>query len=365
MNTAQIGQVSVREPQEGEKTDDQFEYIDVIVSSGRRDGHGTYVNERTLEKWSYTLRDKAIQLKDSHEQTQGFGVSTNGEYRDGKLFGTFKVLKGLKLSNASYPDSDSFLKAVRAGIITKTSVAWTGGKYLCNICGEDAMRSPKCNHYPDYEYDVTVNDNAEKQLCTWEHDDGRIIETSLVPAGSNQDAVILEKAQRAFDEGVLPVEVKNKYEQVHGYRFDDGKPVKSKEKNNGGSKVDTKQLEEQLKTVTEERDEAKAKVEELTPLAEEAQEARKYMSSQALEAFKVSRGEKIQESEIKTFETRNETLNFTALVSELEYLRTLAPEKPQVEPGSKTSQPDNSGDDKREQTQSGPVNPAHWGVNFG
>ena len=74
--------------------------------------------------------------------------------------------------------------------------------------------------------------------------------------------------------------------------------------------------------------------------------------------------EKVQESEIKTFETRSETLNFTALVSELEYLRTLAPEKPQVEPGSKTSQPDNSGDDEKDQTRSGPVNPAHWGVNF-
>ena len=292
MNTTQIGQVSVREPQEGEKTDDQFEYIEVIASSGRRDGHGTYINERTLESWAYTLRDDGIQLKDSHQQTQGFGVSVDGQYRDGKLYATFKVPKGLRLSNASYPTSDEFLKAVRLQIIQKTSVAFSGGKYLCNICGEDAMRSPKCNHYPDYEYDVGVDDAKERKLCTYEIDGSRLIETSLVGAGSNEDAVILEKAQRAFDEGVLPVEVKNKYEQVHGYRFDDGKPVKSKEKNNGGSKVDTKQLEEQLKTVTEERDEAKAKVEELTPLAEEAQEARKYMSSQALEAFKVSRGGK-------------------------------------------------------------------------
>ena len=370
MQTREIGQISVREPQAGENPDSQFEYIDMVASSIRRDSHGTCIDEETLKDWARAFKEDGIQLKDSHDQAQGFGVSTDGEYRDGKLYGTFKILKGVRLSNASLPTSDEFLKLLDAGIIRKASVAFTGGEYICNICNEDALRSPSCNHWTDFKYDVKIGDNTEEKLCTYVIKGSRIIETSLVAAGSNEDAVILAKAQRCFDEGTLPVEIKNRFERVHNYRFVDGKTVKSinktNEKKDGGSKVDTKQLEEQLAKVTEERDTYKGQLEEQQSLVEDGKEARKYMSGQASEAFKISRGKDVKETDIEKFNTRAEKMTFADLVDETTHLRSLAPEKPEVDPGSKTSQPDNSGDEnKNEQTRSGPVNPAHWGVNYG
>ena len=357
MEIRDIGTIEIRSDQDDNK-DDAFERITTVISSGSVDGHGTYMTERTLKNFARALNDDSIQLKDSHKQTQGFGVSESGKYEDGKVTGTFKVLKGLSLSDSSYPSSDDFVKAVKSGLITKTSVGFSGGKWMCNICDEDALRSTSCNHWPKREYEVKVDGKREKKECVYGIDDSRLVETSLVSAGSNQDAVIIEKAQRCFELGTLPADIKSELE-TRGVRFE-GEPIKPK--NNGGSSVDTKDLEKQVEDLTKERDAALQKVEELTDLADCGKAARKHMAGEALADYKVSRGEKVTEKEIEKFEKRCEKKNFEELLEDRDYLRTLAPEDPKVDPGSKTSQPDNSGkksDDADDKKVRG-FNPPHW-----
>ena len=128
--------------------------------------------------------------------------------------------------------------------------------------------------------------------------------------------------------------------------------------------MDLQEAQKQLTAITTERDEALAKVKELEPLAEDGRAARTYMTAQCLEAFKVSRGESVTEKDIERFTKRAESMDFETLQSELEHLRMLAPAKPEVEPGSKTEQPDNSGsrDTKSEDKEVRGYNPPHWGV---
>ena len=362
MQSRDICDVSYRQAPEGDDSDDKFERITTVISSGEVDGHGTFMTQKTLENFAKSLGDDNIQFKDSHGRGQGFGVSEGGEFSDGVVTGTFKLRKDWPLSDASFPSSNQFIEGIRDGIITKTSVGFSGGDYNCTICDDDFF-GRSCNHYPNFKYDIKDKDgNVTRETCTVAIDNAKLIEVSAVSSGSNPDAKIIEKAQRSYEEGTLPANVRFQLENNHGVRFADAPELKK----DGGSQVEDK-LQEQLDAVTTERDEAQAKVAELEALAECGREARKHMAKEALEAFKVSRGEALQDSDVERFEKRSEKMDFESLLIERDHLRTIAPTVPQVEPGSKTEQPDNSdntdakgGGEKEEKARG--VNPPHWVV---
>ena len=345
------------------KDTDEYAYIDMVVSSDELDTYGTRFDEGALRHLAEQLNNNAIQLKDSHDRTQGFGVSEFGEYRDGKVYGTFKVLKNWDLNNASFISSNQFLDGIRHGLITGNSIGFLGDEYICNLCDDDFF-SRSCNHYPKKDYELKDSDgNKEIRTCEVIMSGKPVfIETSLVDSPANPSAKIIEKAKRSFQDGTLPSDVQYKYETQYNVRFS-GQEIN---KSNGGPNVDNKDLEQQLTDAKEARTTAEKELTELKPLAECGKAARAYMADQVKEAYKVSRGEKLQESELEAVEGRSSKMTFKELVTELEYLRTLAPADPKVEPGSKTSQPDNSGNrsDESDEDEKIIVNPAHWGVRF-
>lgn len=357
----ELCEVSIRQPPDGEDGDENKRrtYISAIISSGEMDGHGTYMTERTLRNFAEDL-SSSIQFKDSHRRGQGFGVSEGGEFDedDNYVSGDFKLIRGWPLNDASYPNSDIFIDAIEEGVITRVSVGFSGGRHICSICDDDWYRGG-CYHWPGRVYDVEKDGKVTEVLCRVAIDDARLVEVSAVSRGSNPDAQITEKANRCHKDGRLPPDVQMELEDVYGMRFDETNVRLSE-----GYEMDGKDLQEQLTAMTTERDEAKAKVEELTPLAECGRNGRKYMSGLALEAFKVSRGESVTDAEIERFTNRSEKLDFNELVMELEHLRLLAPAKPNVKSGSQTSQPDESGDPdgEREEKQVKGINPPHWGV---
>ena len=354
MHCRELCAVSIRQV-EGED-DPKRAYISAVISSGKTDGHGTYMTERTLENFAEDLK-KAIQFKDSHRRGQGFGVSEDGELSDGVVSGEFKLMRNLPLNEASYPNSNNFIDAIEEGVITRVSVGFSGGKHICNICEAEWWRQ-SCYHWPGRDYEQIDPKTGKSTVirCEVAVDDARLVEVRAVSKGSNPDAQIVQRAEELYRDGKLPIEAQQELAQVYGMRFDSSQ---ERIQTTGRS---TMELQEQLDSTTKERDEAQAKVEELTPLAECGRAARKYMAAQCLDAYKVSRGESVTESDIERFEARSAKLGFDELVSELEHLRTLAPEKPEVEPGSQTSQPDNSGNREESKTEVRGVNPPHWGV---
>lgn len=348
--------VSVRQSPEGEEGDSRRAYISAVISSGKTDSHGTYMTERTLKNFARDL-GQSIQFKDSHRRGQGFGVSESGTYADGVVTGDFKLIRGWPLNDASYPDSDTFIDAIEEGVITRVSVGFNGGKHICNICEAEWFRA-NCYHWPGRQYEQIDPKTGKATMvrCEVAVDDAHLVEVSAVSKGSNPDAEIVEKAERCFREGRLPLEVQQELEQVYGMRFDGDIQTA------GRDTMDLKEVQQQLESVTAERDEAQASLAELEPLAECGRAARTYMAAQCLEAYKLSRGEACSEKDIERFKTRAGAMQFEELVSELEHLRTLAPEKPEVEPGSQTTQPDNSGnrDATSDKTETRSSNPDWW-----
>ena len=349
--------VELRQPPEGEPEDSEKVYLTAIISSGKLDGHGTEMTEKTLRNFAADLKT-AIQFKDSHRMGHGFGVSLDGRYEeeDELVIGDFKLLRGLPLNNASYPDSDAFVRSIQEGVITRVSVGFSGGDYKCNICDADWLRG-SCYHFPKRKY-VVIGDDGKARVveCKVEIDNARLVEVSAVSKGSNPDAMIVDQAERAFREGCLPQDVQMELEEIYGMRFDTVHAHDS-----GGETVDIKEVQAQLDTVTAERDSALAKVQELEPLAACGKEARSLMAAEALNAYKVSRGENVKEADVERVQKRLDTLTYAELVGERDYYAEQAPDKPEVEPGSQTSQPDRSGDrDGSKKTGRRALIPLHW-----
>lgn len=366
MPSRDICEVSLTQPQEGEDRNENYEYITAVVSSGTLDSHGTRMSAQTLQNFADRLNNDAIQFKDSHDRGNGFGVSTDAIYKDGKVIASFRLRKDWTLNNGI--SSNQIIEGIREGIITKTSVGFSGGDYICDICNDDYMRT-RCDHYPNYKYMVKGDDDVEREVvASYTIDNAEVTEVSAVYDGSNPDAKILEKAESRYREGRLPVEVQTHFERAYGVRFSNqDKKTNNVNLNDGGVIVEPKELQQQLESVTTERDEARAEVEKLKPLAECGEEARKYMANEALTAFKVAKGEKCQEADVTKFQTRTAKYSFADLVMEVETWRELAPEAPEVKSGSNTTQPDNSGnpDGSRNADQKKDaraiVNPPWWG----
>ena len=350
-------------PEGGDEGDGKRKYIEAIVSSGRKDGHHTWMNDRTLTNFAEDLA-RGVQFKDSHGRGQGFGVSEDGTFSEGEVSGVFKLIRGWPLNNVSYPNSDVFIDAIEEGVITRVSVGFKGGRHICSICSTDEndvdLWSRACYHWPGREYEVIRNGKEMTEVCTVEIDNARLVEVSAVSSGSNPDAEITEKAQRCYDKGVLPADVQRSLEVDYEMRFD------KRDADNGGlvMAVDAEQLQKDLDETRSQLTESESKVKELEPLAACGRAAREHMRGEALTAYKTSRGEKLNEKDLEAVEKRFATLGFLELVGERDYFQSISPEPPAVKAGSETSQPDNSreGDDETtSKTETRGVNPPHWG----
>lgn len=348
---------------EGEPEDSRRVFITAVVSSGREDGHGTIMSQRTLENFGRDLKTK-IQFKDSHRMGQGFGVSTDGRYvaDEDYVEGDFKLIRGWQLQNASYPTSDMFIDAIEEEVITRVSVGFSGGKRICNICDAESDYF-RCFHWPGRKYEKIDAKTGKSSMvrCIVTIDDASLSEVSAVSRGSNPDAMITEKAERCLKEGRLPPEVQRELEDMYGMRFDSQPVIINSRKEE--KTVEDKDVQERLAAVETERDGLKEKVAELEPLADCGREARKYITAQAVDALKLARGKRYTEDDKTKFEKRAENMTFADLLVDLEHFRSLAPEKPEVEAGSQTTQPDATrGEEGGETRQTQAFNPPWVGA---
>ena len=357
MHYAECCAVHLRQEPEG-GGDDKRKYIEAVVSSGRQDGHHTWMNEKTLANFASDL-SAGVQFKDSHGRGQGFGISEKGVVAENEVKGSFKLIRGWPLNNVSYPNSDVFIDAIEEGVIRQVSVGFKGGRHICSICSTDEndvdLWSRACYHWPGKKYQVIREGKEVTEVCTVEIDNARLIEVSAVSSGSNPDAQITDKAMRCHAKGMLPADVRRSLEVDYEMRFDEREEEPE-------MAIDTERLQKDLdeaRSTLKERDDTIA---ELTPFADCGRAARDHMKGEAVSAYKLSRGDKITEKDLEAVEKRFSTLPFTELVAERDYFKSLAPAPETVPAGSQTSEPDNSGEKREtEKPKTQGLNPPHWG----
>ena len=99
-------------------------------------------------------------------------------------------------------NTDDLMRNIRAGVITDLSVGFYGGRWICDLCGEDYIRG-NCPHWLGMEY--VPEDSSAKQVATAAIHDARLAEVSVVYSGSTPGAAI-QKVIRAVDEGQIEPE---------------------------------------------------------------------------------------------------------------------------------------------------------------
>lgn len=85
-----------------------------------------------------------------------------------------------------------------------TSIGFSISKPTCSICKNDIRDYENCSHIPGRQYDVQVDDRAEKVTCNILAEDGEGLENSLVYAGAVDRAIITHSktANETFSEGL-------------------------------------------------------------------------------------------------------------------------------------------------------------------
>ncbi len=138
-------------------------------------------------------------------------VQNDGETQ--QLFAKAYLLRDYQPNPQGSANTNELIRGIQAGVISDLSIGFKvidGAWYRCSICGNDMMRSQKCQHYPGYTYD------GERAFAWVEG--ARLSEVSFVFDGATPGAVIL-KAQRAAEAGLLDRKVAGELEDLYQVRL--------------------------------------------------------------------------------------------------------------------------------------------------
>lgn len=178
------------------------------MSNRRLDSYFTHMDDSSLRNFAEDAKEgNGIAFQDSHNSyAVGPGRSLTGAFEqtaDGaRTIADFIVLPGVSFNCGTYRSSDDFIRHVRAGIATDTSVGFYFSNtdpnifagVRCDICGENLYRWD-CPHIPGMTYDDTSTEGViTRVICTGTIFNAHASEESIVYDGATPGAAIL-KAQ--------------------------------------------------------------------------------------------------------------------------------------------------------------------------
>lgn len=176
------------------------------MSNRNLDSYYTRMDDSSLQNFAEDAK-AGIAFQDSHNSyAMGPGRSLTGAFEqvaDGaRTVADFLVLPGIRFGSGSYASSDDFIRHVRAGIATDTSVGFyfqntdpnVFAGCRCDICGENLYRWD-CPHIPGMTYEITSEAGViTRVVCTGKIINAHASEESIVYDGATPGAAIL-KAQ--------------------------------------------------------------------------------------------------------------------------------------------------------------------------
>lgn len=173
-----------------------------MVSNSILDAYYTHMSEQTLRNFAAEM-GVGVAFLDSHRTGRlPVGYSYNGEFinyrpaQGGEAFGAmglFYVTRSISLgADHSYSTTNDYIRAIETRVVRDVSVGFHGGKWGCDLCGEDYWAG-RCPHVAGMEYEIAAEG---LRLATVEIDDAHLSEVSAVYDGATPGAAIHKVEQR-------------------------------------------------------------------------------------------------------------------------------------------------------------------------
>lgn len=183
----------------GEMPDDEIQF-DFAISSGKRDGHYSYMTEGTLRNYAKEAEAGVPFMLDHADGMRNqIGRLVAGTYDESvkEVNATISMLR----DTDDTPDNmkvNEYVRRIERKYYDSCSVGYRGGQETCRLDNKpiwDWQRDQPCEHIPGRTYDG--------KLCEYDIEDAHLREVSLVPSGSNPDAKLLDT--RSWDDGLRKV----------------------------------------------------------------------------------------------------------------------------------------------------------------
>ena len=355
--------IEIVEPKEGEDY-----IIPACISSTAADVQRTRMDlETTLKNFEREVSE-GVPTMDSHNRELGLGVTSHGSLEDEMLLADLGIVPDTALSgNASYPNTDIFVKMIRRRAVQDVSVGAYGGVWECNICGRDMWRAYGCYHWPGYIYQIedADTDKIREVECVPVIKDAHLAEVSFTYSGANKDAKIIENSAQLIERAANHVEAGwLDSKQIGFINKSFGAALDVRSANNyktpmiqgGFSTMDLTQAKARITELETEVDTLKSQNTELettnTDLASARAELdieRADLQAKTIEDYKVYRDKNLTGEALLAYEKKLSKYDLRELKEEHEMMQDLVKPKAaegsdEVEAGQKTIQTDKSSD---------------------
>ena len=360
--------IEIPDPKEGEDY-----IIPACISSTVVDVHRTRMDlDTTLKNFAKEVGE-GVPTMDSHNQKLGLGVTSNGKLEDEQVFADLSLVPDTPLSaEASYPNTDIFLKMIRRRAVQDVSVGAWGGTWECNICGRDMWRAYGCYHWPGYIYQIedADTDKIREVECVPVIKDAHLAEVSFTYSGANKDAKVIENSAQLIERAANHAEAGWLNSKQIGFinnSFGAALDVRSANDNKtpiiqgGFSTMDLTQAKARITELETEVDTLKSQKtdletqntvlettnKDLSVAQAELNIERANLQAKTIEDYKVYRGKNLTGEALLAYEKKLSKYDLRELKEEHEIMQTLGKSTAEetddeVESGQKTIQADKS-----------------------
>ena len=183
----------------GEVPEDEVQF-DFCVSSGARDKHYSYMDDKTLRNYGSEAEGGVPFMVDHEDGLRSqIGRTIRGEYNESakEVQATISMLRDTDDTPQNMRVNE-FIRRIERKYYTACSVGFRGGEEICRLDNKpiwDWTRDNPCEHIPGRTYNGKV--------CEYDVVDAHLREVSLVASGSNPDAQLLNRSE--WDEGLRRV----------------------------------------------------------------------------------------------------------------------------------------------------------------
>jgi hypothetical protein len=188
-----------------------------LISNTRLDAYFTHMRLSSLRNYAQEAAAGVAFLPGHNHRHLPIGGSLSGELSEegseASVRADFYTLSGLQIGEVS---TNGLIIGIKGGLTRDVSIGMYGGKFICNICGEDYWRG-RCRHLAGFTYEEEKDGVIRQILATVGIEDAHLAEVSGVYDGATPGAMI-EKVYEMARSGALSVEDVRHAETV--YRLD-------------------------------------------------------------------------------------------------------------------------------------------------
>lgn len=170
--------------------DDEMQ-CDFVISTGDRDGHYSYMADNTLRNFTAGA-ERGVPFMLDHQSNVncqiGRTIAASFDESEKRVIATVSLLRDTEET----PDNmrvNEYIRRIERGFYDSVSVGYRDATEICRIDNKPiwdfAIENP-CPHIPGRTYNG--------QVCEYDVNDGKLREVSLVAAGSNPNAKLLDRA---------------------------------------------------------------------------------------------------------------------------------------------------------------------------